>query len=57
MNEDDAFDADRDLPPHKRAGYAERMYEAADLARKAKREQDILDAMAIEWAISTGAPK
>lgn len=33
-----AFLAEQDLPPHKRAGYAETMYEAADLARKAKRE-------------------
>ena len=26
------------MPPHKRPGYAERMYEAADMRRKAKRE-------------------
>jgi hypothetical protein len=29
------------LPPHKREGYAERMYEAADDARKAAREKII----------------
>lgn len=38
QEEYEAFLAEQDLPPHKRAGYAEKMYEEADLARKAKRE-------------------
>lgn len=47
------------LPPHKREGWAERMYERADLLRKEKKENELLDSKrhkaAIEWAISTGA--
>jgi hypothetical protein len=45
------------LPPHKREGYAERMYEAADARRKARKEEALLaqHEAAIEWAISTGA--
>ena len=30
------------LPPHKRAGYAEMMYEMADMRRKAEREERLL---------------
>lgn len=31
------------LPPHKREGYAEMMYEMADMRRKAEREEALLD--------------
>ena len=30
--------AERDMEPHKREGYAERMYEMADMLRKERRE-------------------
>jgi hypothetical protein len=29
------------LPPHKRDGYAEKMYDMADMIRKSKREQGL----------------
>lgn len=45
------------LPEHKREGWAERMYEAADAMRKAKKEEALLaqHEAAIKWAIETGA--
>lgn len=35
----DDFDPELGLPDHKRSGYAERMYEAADFERKRRREE------------------
>lgn len=45
------------LPPHKREGWAERMYEQADMQRKAAKEERLLEQheAAIKWAIETGA--
>ncbi len=31
------------LPPHKREGWAERMYERADMLRKEKKENELLE--------------
>lgn len=36
-------EADLGLEPHQRAGYAERMFEAADMRRKEQREEALLD--------------
>lgn len=41
---DDDFDDDEEvLPEHKRTGYAERMYEQADMLRKERREDDLIN--------------
>jgi len=43
------------LPPHQREGWAERMYEQADMQRKAAKEEALQHEAAIKWAIETGA--
>lgn len=45
------------LPEHKREGYAERIYEQAEMRRKAEKEEALLEQheAAIKWAIETGA--
>jgi len=37
----DAEIAEKAMPPHKRPGYTERMYEDADMRRKEQRENSI----------------
>jgi hypothetical protein len=50
------YENEEHLPPHKRTGYFEAMYELADMQRKAAREEELLrSAAANEWAIETGA--
>ena len=51
FNQEQAIaEAERDMEPHKRSDYAERMADAADFARDQAR-----DDAAMQWAISTGA--
>lgn len=38
LNADRLAEIERDMEPHKRTGYVERLYEIADMQRKAKRE-------------------
>ena len=40
-DEHDEHDDERDMPPNKRADYAERMFEAADMKRKEERENQL----------------
>ncbi len=49
------FQDDDVLPPHQREGWAERMYEQAERQRKAAKEEKLLEQIALEWAIETGA--
>jgi len=39
---------DNGLPDHKQEGYAERMYEQADLLRKSARETAVLDQLTMD---------
>ena len=48
--EQERAEAERDMEPHKRSDYAERMADAADFALDQAR-----DDAAMQWAISTGA--